>query len=97
MFIRKAMPWLSAVAVSALVGCADRSVIITDCEAVGDKTPLCGWQRPEDMELLPDGKTLIVSQMEVGHGRIPGALALLDTHSGEKIDPVGQGCHAGNE
>lgn len=88
MSIRNAMPWLSAVAVSALVGCADRSVIITDCEAVGDKTPLCGWQRPEDMELLPDGKTLIVSQMEVGHGRIPGALALLDTNSGEKVDPV---------
>ncbi len=75
---------LTLTGVALLTGCVDRSVIITDCQAVGDKTPLCGWQRPEDMELLDDGKTLIVSQMEMGHGRVPGAIALLDTVSGEK-------------
>lgn len=67
-----------------LSGCIDRSVIITGCEAAADKTPLCGWQRPEDMELLPDGKTLIVSEMAKGHGEVPGALSLLDTISGSK-------------
>ncbi len=75
---------LALTGVVLLTGCVDRSVIITDCQAVGDKTPLCGWQRPEDMELLDDGNTLIVSQMEMGHGRVPGAIALLDTASGDK-------------
>jgi len=75
---------LAATALMVLSGCADRSIIITDCQAVGNKTPHCGWQRPEDMELLPDGKTLIVSQMEIGHGTVPGAIALLDTATGAK-------------
>ncbi len=77
---------LATSAVVFISGCADRSVIITDCQPVGDKIPHCGWQRPEDMELLSDGTTLIVSQMEIGHGKIPGEIALLDTISGEKKD-----------
>lgn len=75
---------LAMAATTLLSGCADRSIIITDCQAVDNKIPLCGWQRPEDMELLPDGKTLIVSQMEIGHGKVPGDIALLDTVTGEK-------------
>lgn len=85
MFRQLSAPALLATAAITLIsGCADRSIIITDCQAVDNKTPHCGWQRPEDMELLPDGKTLIVSQMEVGHGKIPGDIALLDTATGEK-------------
>lgn len=79
--------WMLAVCAWVLLGvagCADYSVVITDCEVVGDKVPLCDWQRPEDMELLDDGKTLLVSQMEAGHGTIAGALALLDTTTDTK-------------
>ncbi|MFT5888676.1 MAG: hypothetical protein ACI9BO_001499 [Zhongshania sp.] len=66
---------------TAIMACADRSVLISDCNAVGDKQALCGWQSPEDMELLPDGKTLLVSEMAKGHGRIAGHLSVLDTET----------------
>jgi hypothetical protein len=60
-----------------LLGCTDESRIVNDCQAVGNLVPLCGWQRPEDMELLPDGEHIIVSQMEEHHGAIAGSIALL--------------------
>lgn len=62
-----------------LCGCVDESARITHCNAVDNKQPLCGWQSPEDMELLPDGKTLMVSEMEQNHGDVYGHLSLLHT------------------
>lgn len=62
-----------------LAGCIDESAVINDCQPRGDMQPLCGWQSPEDMELLGDGKTLVVSEMEQGHGEVFGRLALLHT------------------
>lgn len=70
------------IAALLLSGCADP--VISHCESVGDKEALCGWQKPEDMELLPSGRYLVVSQMAAGHGAVAGALALLDTVTGEK-------------
>ena len=66
-----------------LVAC-ERSTLITDCEDVGDRQALCGWQKPEDMELLPDGRTLIVSEMQAHRSGKPGALALFDTQTQSK-------------
>ncbi|GAA5317480.1 MAG: hypothetical protein AseanaTS_26850 [Candidatus Pelagadaptatus aseana] len=68
-----------------LTGCIDDSAKITDCAPVGDRVPLCGWQSPEDMELLPDGRTLIVSEMEQQHGAIYGRLSLLDSVDSSKV------------
>src|SRR5882724_7245649 len=45
------------------------------CGAHGDIEVLCGTRSPEDLEVTPDGKFLIVSQMVNGPG---GGLMLFD-------------------
>lgn len=55
---------------------------VTGCAAAGGLTPVCGLTNPEDLELLPDGRTLLISQMGAMDGARPGALALFDTGSG---------------
>ena len=67
-----------------LAGCVERPQVISDCQGVAEREVLCGWQKPEDMELLPDGRHLVVSQMAAGHGSVAGSLALLDTRDGSK-------------
>jgi hypothetical protein len=67
-----------------LSGCIDDSARITHCDSVGERTPICGWQSPEDMELLSDGHTLIVSEMEQQHGAVYGRLSLMDTLNNRK-------------
>lgn len=51
---------------------------ITSCDAVGEARPLCGWQNPEDMAALPDGRFVIVSEYGGQNGEKHGALTLLD-------------------
>lgn len=67
-----------------LGGCVERPEVISDCQSIGERRVLCGWQKPEDMELLADGRHIVVSQMAAGHGRVAGSLALLDTASGSQ-------------
>lgn len=62
-----------------ITACGDSSAIIADCESVGERTPICGWQQPEDMELLADGVSLIVSEMANNHAILAGNLSLLDS------------------
>ncbi len=64
------------------VGCGDRLPPVAGCSAVGDLVPVCGLSRPEDMELLPDGHTLVISQMGTLDGARAGSLALYDTATG---------------
>ncbi len=66
---------------SSLVSC--RSVEpITACEPIGNATPLCGVQNPEDLAVLPDGRHVIVSEYGDAGAR-PGRISLLDSASGE--------------
>ncbi len=67
-----------------LGGCVERPEVISDCRSIGEREALCGWQKPEDMELLANGEHIIVSQMAAGHGRVAGSLAGLDVGSGER-------------
>jgi len=46
-----------------LVACGDSSLVISDCQSDGNIVPVCGFQNPEDFALLPDGETMLVSQM----------------------------------
>lgn len=57
---------------------------ITACEPVGGATPLCGWQNPEDMAALPDGRHVIVSEYGGMNGEQAGTLALLDVETGRR-------------
>lgn len=62
-----------------LMGCGATDDIIVDCDAVGDRYPVCHFDKPEDLELLPDQHTLLVSQLGGMDGEFSGSLALLDT------------------
>lgn len=64
-----------------LSACGTAYQPINDCEKIGKLTPICKFTNPEDMELLPDQRTLIVS--EVGHlsAEIPGRLVFFDSQS----------------
>jgi hypothetical protein len=72
------MPIIFALALLALAaGCAARTDPIVGCAREGALEPVCGFENPEDLALLPDGRTVLVSQMAVdgmgGSGR--GSLA----------------------
>jgi hypothetical protein len=56
--------------------------LVSGCVASEPLVPVCGFQRPEDIELLPDGHTLVISQMGAMDGSVPGSLVLYDTATG---------------
>jgi len=68
-----------AAALLWLPGCGEVTPPITSCEASGAIEPICGFQNPEDLALLPDGRTLVVSQFGAMDGARPGNLAVFDT------------------
>lgn len=49
-----------------------------NCDAVGDRVPICGLQAPEDIERTPAGDKLILSQFGGLTGSSPGSLVLFD-------------------
>jgi hypothetical protein len=55
---------------------------ITSCDPIGAATPLCGFQNPEDLALLPDERHVLVSEYGDAGAR-PGRISLLDLASGE--------------
>lgn len=64
-----------------LVACSDKPAIISDCHAVDNITPICRFTNPEDMDLLPDQQTLLISQMGNMEGSLSGNLVSFDTHT----------------
>lgn len=55
------------------------------CTTIGSLKQICGLQSPEDMELLPDGRHILISEM-AGDRNQPGKFAVLDVVSGELAD-----------
>ena len=51
---------------------------IAGCEAVAELQPICGLSRPEDIEMLDDGRWALLSQMGDLETGSPGSLAVLD-------------------
>lgn len=61
------------------------------CEPHDGLRPYCGLRQPEDLEPLPDGRHLLVSQMNLSFAAQtmtfgPGKLSLIDTKSGKIRD-----------
>ena len=71
----------AAVLLAALAGC-DAEPPVNGCVTAAGLTPVCGFSNPEDMELLPDGSTLLISQMGDMERATPGSLVLFDTVDG---------------
>lgn len=61
-----------------LLGCAPAHEIITTCEDADGIHAICGFQNPEDLALLPDGHTVVVSQFGLMDGSKPGNLVFFD-------------------
>ena len=72
----------------ALAGCSDDSLMISDCVTKDGIQPLCQFHNPEDLVLLPDGKTLLVSQMGLNFQQgDAGSLVFFDTRT-EQLTPA---------
>jgi hypothetical protein len=56
---------------------------ITSCDPIGAATPLCGFQNPEDLALLPGGREVIVSEYGDAGARA-GRISLLDLESNRR-------------
>ena len=63
-----------------LAGCGSTPPI-TSCDPIGRATPLCGFQNPEDLALLPDGHVIVSEYGDAGAK--PGRISLLDLASGQ--------------
>lgn len=68
----------AAVLLTAAIRSYGSVELITSCDPIGDAQPLCGWQNPEDMAALPDGRHVIVSEYGGMSGEQVGVLSLLD-------------------
>jgi hypothetical protein len=73
-------PALALAASLAALACAKAEPVIS-CDPVGPARPLCGFHNPEDLELLPDGRALLVSEFGSMEGGRAGAIARLDLAS----------------
>ena len=69
------------IALALLGGCGEKFPPVNGCVPAGGMNPTCSFSSPEDMELLPDGRTLLISQMGTADGRHPGSFVLFDTGS----------------
>jgi len=61
-----------------LAGCTSPEPPITTCEADAGIEPHCGFQNPEDLALLPDGRTIITGQFGAMDGTKPGNMVVFD-------------------
>jgi hypothetical protein len=61
-------------AASALLACSEPRPAVVDCAPVGNARPVCGFQNPEDLALLPASGRLVFSQMGEMDGSEPGSL-----------------------
>ncbi len=73
----------AAVLSVGLLACGDPLPPIETCEATETLEPICGFQNPEDLALLPEGDFLLVSQFGSMDGAEPGSIALFDWKSRE--------------
>lgn len=60
-------------------------VLRSDCQPFANTRPLCGFQRPEDLAVLPGEQALIVSEYGDTSGAKPGSLSLLLLGSFERV------------
>lgn len=56
------------------------------CQSSSEITVYCGFENPEDLVVVPDGKQLLVSEMGAFMVHGPSGLALFDLESGARSD-----------
>jgi hypothetical protein len=76
---------------AAALACGPAPTPIVDCEPHGDAEPLCGFQNPEDLALLPSGRRLLVSEYGGMDRAEPGSLSRLDLDDGARTQLFASG------
>jgi len=71
-------PRIALLLLAGALACRPALTPIVDCDPHGDAEPLCGFQNPEDLALLPSGKRLLVSEYGGMDRADPGLLSRLD-------------------
>jgi sugar lactone lactonase YvrE len=66
----------AALAAALALACGEAAPKITTCTPGDGIEPHCGFQNPEDLALLPDGRTVVASQFGTMEGTKPGNLAV---------------------
>lgn len=79
-----------------LFACGEEPIFLQDCSSGNGLVPDCRFKNPEDMALLPDNKTLIISQFGGLYGEIPGSLVFYDTKTKE-LKPAYAGSESTSE
>ncbi len=80
MTIREAPLYALILAVLMVPACGDPNIFL-ECVPANGLIPDCRFQNPEDLALLPDGETLVVSQFGGLEQAEPGSLALFNTRT----------------
>jgi hypothetical protein len=70
-----------------LMGCQSDVTPIVECEPDKGLTPICGFQNPEDLAVIPDSRWMIVSQFGSMDGSKAGNLALFELDQ-EVLKPI---------
>ena len=73
---------LALTLLALLTACSQDMPPINDCVTKDGMQPICEFRNPEDLVLLPDGNTLLISQMGLNFQQAdPGSLVFFDTRS----------------
>lgn len=81
MLIARFSPLLIAV-LGLLSACSNDIPAISDCQSRDGMQPVCTFHNPEDIELLPDRKTLLISQMGLSMAHADqGSLVFFNTQT----------------
>jgi hypothetical protein len=90
---RRTPPAWIAVLLAALA-CGGQSESIRDCVARGGIEPICGFENPEDLAVMPGGTWLVVSQFAGAGGEVGGSLVAFRPSDGRRHalfpDPDGE-------
>lgn len=76
-----ALSWPTAAALITLCGSAGAG---QPCQPANGFAPVCGFQRPEDIEILPGGQALLISEYGTLTGALPGRLTLWQPRDGRR-------------
>ncbi len=91
------LPLLSIISMVLLAGCTSYNVSVSEsighpgnaannsCSAFENTQPICGFNRPEDLAVLPGNKAIVVSEFGDTSGAKPGELSLLDLANAQRI------------
>lgn len=71
----------------ALGACSQPRDPIVDCAPSAEARPVCGFQNPEDLALLPGARSVVISQMGEMDGSAPGSMVFFDLAS-DAITPA---------